>query len=1031
MTLSEPQALWIKDFTGRAAAKQSFDNEVALKQAIIKEVREKIAKEKIKLQEAITFEAGGRTTLDQDGSQRTEADSTEYGKAKLTWEQMMKVNNVAKLMQFLQDKMETPTIKRPNRNGVLVDEPLFNEREIADELFSPLVRERLLPETLVPSLYSETARMIEGSDKAYREDLEEYTKNLKEEEESLAASGMNGLAKLSDIGSKLAAAFPGSEAKMASDVLGLCSTGLSGVATGYEQIRKSEFKKAGVSIIDNVGVLLKGILSMVVSKDVAESVSLAYTAGASSAKLAIAIADGDPAEALSVLADGLDASMGIANKDNKDPVAGSIGSFISGQLRNSKNIEKVVVAIQKRDFEGVVDGFTSVAETSIKGCIGFAGSLEKIGKTEKQQAEIDKKFNEISSTSELALQGGNFAVKGGKAVADSIKAGSIQETAESLIASLGGLLSTSLTLAKVNPDSANMIGSIFTSASNGGLVIVELTKEKPNSSKIAELIGAALGAAVLQANPKDDSIKKASDYIEKAFASLAGGIEIVEAIKSGSPEKLKAATGKINTILKTVMEVAFGEVNEKDTEGKTEQEKKEILELRDKLKQELGQDLDSIAEGITNSLDSLNSEDSKKELMKSQEQEMAKRLAEKRNSLMEVLKKGKESSEFARDVTSINSLIAEMQRDAMIMQMAVSVAKGGIQMAAKWVPALGTVATAMELAENLMAAAERAQALNEWIKNEKDLKNAQDALESSAANFVKNQAEQFSHYSIQAAFNVAMLIGQVLELSGISSAAGTGLKAAAEAGAAIEEVIYEFYKKATVEAAWMLTQKALRNPKNRRLGLEARAINPTLAKYSIAWSAMVAENPMARNIMNEIGLSENTLRQKDADVKSVVKFIELKFSDDVQVRKKIDLKESYMPAPVELTSKCWNLAKTRAQNAPEQPLLPIATGKVDGLIADSNKKRELLKVALKDMTVTVEKAEEYMMMMDNLETELASVQKQMFIKGTSSKNEPHTAMQNFVDDMLERVTKDRIDARMIVAEAEEFEVGQSIEGLFA
>ena len=71
MTLSEPQALWIKDFTGRAAAKQSFDNEVALKQAIIKEVREKIAKEKIKLQEAITFEAGGRTTLDQDGSQRT------------------------------------------------------------------------------------------------------------------------------------------------------------------------------------------------------------------------------------------------------------------------------------------------------------------------------------------------------------------------------------------------------------------------------------------------------------------------------------------------------------------------------------------------------------------------------------------------------------------------------------------------------------------------------------------------------------------------------------------------------------------------------------------------------------------------------------------------------------------------------------------------------------------------------------------------------------------------------------------------
>ena len=335
-------------------------------------------------------------------------------------------------------------------------------------------------------------------------------------------------------------------------------------------------------------------------------------------------------------------------------------------------------------------------------------------------------------------------------------------------------------------------------------------------------------------------------------------------------------------------------------------------------------------------------------------------------------------------------------------------------MAAKWVPALGAVVTAIQLAENLVAAADRAMALNQWIKNQKDLKRAQDALESSAQNFVKNQGEQFAHYTIQAAFNVALLIGQVLELSGITSAAGTGLKAAAEAGSAAEEVIYEFYRKATLEAAWSLTQKALRTPKNRRLALEARALNPTLAKYSIAWSAMVRENPMARNIVNEIGLSERTLRQKDANVKSVVKFMELKFSDDIQVRKRVELKEDYMPSPVELTAKCWCLAKVRAEKANEQKLEKAATGKLDGLMAEVGTNCAKLTAAIANMTHTPEMAEDSIGLLDNLESELNAYQP-MAVSLGSGKKELHPAMSSFVEDLLDLIVNERIKIRDALA----------------
>ena len=163
MALSEHQTAWVKDFTGLAAAKQSFDDEIGLKRAIVAEVRKSIDSNKEKLKDAISFEVGGRKSLDEDGSQLSEADATEYGKADLTWDQMKKINGVASFMETLQRKMEAATIKRPNKNGFLEDSPLFTEQEITDELFTPLVRERLLPETLVPKDYSETAKMIEGS----------------------------------------------------------------------------------------------------------------------------------------------------------------------------------------------------------------------------------------------------------------------------------------------------------------------------------------------------------------------------------------------------------------------------------------------------------------------------------------------------------------------------------------------------------------------------------------------------------------------------------------------------------------------------------------------------------------------------------------------------------------------------------------------------------------------------------------------------------------------------------------------------
>ncbi len=1027
MSLDNHQVTWVQEFTGLAAAKQSFDDETGLKRAIIAEIRKAIESNKEKLVDAVTFEVAGRKSLDRDGSQLSEADNTEYGKAELSWDQMKKISAVGNFMSGLQKKMESATIQRPGKNGEMEDMPLFTDQEITDELFTPLVRERLLPETLVPKEHSETAMMIEGSNQAYLEDLEEYTRNLKEEEDDLVSSGLKGLSQLSAIGGKLSAAFPGAEAKMAADILKLVEVGITTTATGYDAISKGQYKEASGSIIDNIGSLMKGILTMAVSKEVAETAGNIYTSTTSLAKVSIALYSGKPEDALTALADGLDSAMAEANKGNKDPYAGAVASAASAAMRKSKVVETLAVDIKEGNFSGVVTGFSDIAQTSIKVGLNAKGNIEKQGKSEKEQELITKKYAELNSTVETSIKTGELVLKSGEAVAKAIKSGGAEAAAESMVSSLGAILANSLTLAGVDKGVASQIGTAYTSASNGGLAVMYLAKAEPDGAKAADALGTALGAAISQVDKKNKDVQLAADTVKKGFSVLAKGIDLGAAYKEGTPESYKRCVKDLSSIMKTVMGGAFNIASDAETKGMSAEEKKAYLEEQAKLQGDLENVVDSTATDCSAALDLLKSEDAEKEIVKAQEAEALKRIEDAGSSVMEILKAGNESDQFAQDVSSIDALIADMMKDQMILQMATGVAKGGLAMAAKWVPALGVAAVAIQLAENLMAAGNRALALNAWIKNQKDLKRAQDALESSAQNFVKNQSEQFSHYSIQAAFQVAQLIGKVLELSGIASAAGAATAAAADAGAEAEKVIYEFYKKATLEAAWKLTQKALRNPKNRRLGLEARALNPTLAKYSIAWSAMVRENPMARNLMKDIGLSENNLRSKGSDVKKVVKFMEMKFSDDIQVRKKVDLKEDYMPKPVELNAKCWCLAKARAEKQKEGALHATRTGAIDDLFAQVDVFKRRINNDIRLLQLTSETVIEYTDLLEALGTDL---EKYSPVMATNTK-EPHMAMRSFTGDMLDLITQAKIGSRQAMIEAEELEQGEAIAKLFA
>ena len=137
---------------------------------------------------------------------------------------------------------------------------------------------------------------------------------------------------------------------------------------------------------------------------------------------------------------------------------------------------------------------------------------------------------------------------------------------------------------------------------------------------------------------------------------------------------------------------------------------------------------------------------------------------------------------------------------------------------------------------------------------------------------------------LSSAMLVLKVAGEIAALTP-ASVVGKIISASADMAMAVEDALYIVYNRVRLESAWALTKKALDNPHYRRLNLAVRALNPTLAKYSIAYGAIEVKDPIAISAMNKIGLSNETLEQPDAKVNQVVAFLEALYDEDIEVKR--------------------------------------------------------------------------------------------------------------------------------------------------
>lgn len=266
------------------------------------------------------------------------------------------------------------------------------------------------------------------------------------------------------------------------------------------------------------------------------------------------------------------------------------------------------------------------------------------------------------------------------------------------------------------------------------------------------------------------------------------------------------------------------------------------------------------------------------------------------------------------ELKSIGKLIADLKRDKFIMETASAIGSAGFAVAQQFFAPMALAGTLIRFTETLVKAIDRAIEMRNWLDANEAAMNAVSPYLTAIQNFVKNQAEQFAHHTIKAALIAVQAAGQIMQIAGAGTyaqAAGLIVEKGAKLAETMEDLIYKAEREATLRKAWKITKKALNDPKNRKANLIARRMNPTLAKYTLAFGAVVDKDPVALQAFRIIGLDAETLAAKDAKVGQVVEYLETRYDEDQQLYRAFTVEDEDegawlrgAPAP-ELSVDCW------------------------------------------------------------------------------------------------------------------------------
>jgi hypothetical protein len=313
----------------------------------------------------------------------------------------------------------------------------------------------------------------------------------------------------------------------------------------------------------------------------------------------------------------------------------------------------------------------------------------------------------------------------------------------------------------------------------------------------------------------------------------------------------------------------------------------------------------------------------KNQISKTLGDQMAKDFTSQLDVIEETQKQEREAIKNATgkaQASLIEKKIQDLERKRAMLKWSTGLAGMGISVASKFFAPMAIAGSALSFAQNLMECVIRVRDALNFFESEVDMFRDASPYSAPVANFVHNAEVQMIHYEIQATCDLINMIGAIVETAGYASgpgaaigvAVGKVLQATSSATAALEEVMYDIAKRVECKLGWEAYKTAILKPENRKVALIAMKKNPTLAKYAVAWGAIIEKDVLVSDFITKTGLNVESLRDPKANVNQVVKYLEARMPDDNVITGLETVAKNWAPAP-QLTVECWAAAIRRGQ----------------------------------------------------------------------------------------------------------------------
>lgn len=801
-------------------------------------------------------------------------------------DQLKLLNDSLASILATQERMKTSYDKNGNR--------LFSDKDIMDELWTPLVRAGTIPENMVPDLYSEQAHAWDGAAEIYGDKLKAF---------AAQSHGKEGLLRGLTI------------AKDTLTAAGAVVSNSITIANAQEVAEKKELLTKASSASEGEASYLS-----TADQDALRTRLAKLEQQKQYADLATAFVGGG----LDIGADAV--KEGAKDKEERDWVSFAGRTSVTmlkvaqagvkpftQQAIGSEAYANAVVMSKSDDPERKAAGEKFVATitkvNTIEAAVAAGITGVQMGPT-LYRAYISR--NETTAAKVLAELAGNIA-------------DAVQTSMNAVATSIGGN-----TGAEIKQAAAGIAASIKAAAK--GPAVYDAIKEGRTTQAAAmlgsTLVGAGLAAsseAIFDAMRKD--VEKGEfvemSTFERLYAEKTG--TSMEKAQTAASAKMIDAIGKqVGNIEKMIGDVEQLKAVEPDTPEAIARAERIRAEVEQKLQAKAKEDLEKAfgdPKAVRDMIAEFDAETKDIEEMY---------LAAYPDDALPTAP----PDEAARAMEAIDRAIQKSQALRAKVEIVNAATGSAASVIAAFVPGGGAVVAAQKIVFDLYAICKATQLHNKWCESMEIAFRANSSYGAAIERTMMNARIELSQRCVE-------LVLHSLQCSAAVAACfdPTGAAAATQAAANIAEALttygYKMQKQSAIEFGWNAYRDALDNPGNRKRARKALRLNSTLAKCCIAYGATVAQDPAAKEAIRISGLSVSVM-VSDKDVcNSLVAYLRDQLNNDPDELKVVSEPAPWQPGRPKLTAVSWFETKAAATTIPVPRLDPASakTPAIDGLLA--------------------------------------------------------------------------------------------------